>query len=325
MKPIKLVYILAASHSGSTLLAMLLGSHPEVCTAGELKANFLGNADDYLCSCKRKIKACPFWSCIRSEMNRRGFPLDFTNPQTDVMSVSSQYARWLLKPLHRGYWIESLRDCALFLSPIWRKEEKMVRRKNIELIQCLLDLSGKRMIVDSSKIGLRLKYLQKIDELDIYVLRLIRDGRSVALTYMDPARFADAMDPALRGVGTDSQRLSERLSMKEAAYEWKRSNEEADCILRQFNSNRWMEVRYEELCRSPNIVLAELAKFIGVDAQKISLNFRSNETHVIGNGMRLDDHSDIRFDERWKNQLTAADLNTFDAIAGRLNRRLGYQ
>jgi len=211
------------------------------------------------------------------------------------------------------------------LSPIWRKEEKMIRRKNIELIQCLLDLSGKRIIVDSSKIGLRLKYLQKIDELDIYVLRLIRDGRSVALTYMDPARFADAMDPALRGVGTDSQRLSERLSMKEAAYEWKRSNEEADCILRQFNSNRWMEVRYEELCRSPNIVLAELAKFIGVDARKISLNFRSNETHVIGNGMRLDGHSDIRFDERWKNQLTAADLNTFDAIAGRLNRRLGYQ
>ena len=34
----KLAYILAASHSGSTLLAMLLGAHRETCTVGELKA-----------------------------------------------------------------------------------------------------------------------------------------------------------------------------------------------------------------------------------------------------------------------------------------------
>ena len=38
-----LVYILAASHSGSTLLAMLLSTHPEICTVGELKATNLGD------------------------------------------------------------------------------------------------------------------------------------------------------------------------------------------------------------------------------------------------------------------------------------------
>ena len=47
---VRLVYILAASHSGSTLLAMLLGSHPDVCTVGELKATSLGNVEEYLCS-----------------------------------------------------------------------------------------------------------------------------------------------------------------------------------------------------------------------------------------------------------------------------------
>ena len=40
----RLAYLLAASHSGSTLLAMLLGAHPEACTAGELKATNLGFA-----------------------------------------------------------------------------------------------------------------------------------------------------------------------------------------------------------------------------------------------------------------------------------------
>ena len=37
-KPV-VAYLLAASHSGSTLLAMLLASHPDVCTTGELKAH----------------------------------------------------------------------------------------------------------------------------------------------------------------------------------------------------------------------------------------------------------------------------------------------
>jgi hypothetical protein len=40
--------------------------------------------------------------------------------------------------------------------------------------------------------------------------------------------------------------------------------------------------------------------------------------------MRLDRTSDIQLDEAWRDALTAADLATFDAVAGDLNRRLGY-
>ena len=45
----RLVYILAASHSGSTLLATLLGAHRDTVSVGELKATSLGNADEYKC------------------------------------------------------------------------------------------------------------------------------------------------------------------------------------------------------------------------------------------------------------------------------------
>ena len=58
--PTRLFYILAASHSGSTLLAMLLGSHPDVCTAGELKAASVGDVDAYRCSCGAPILQCGF-------------------------------------------------------------------------------------------------------------------------------------------------------------------------------------------------------------------------------------------------------------------------
>jgi len=49
----RLAYILAASHSGSTLLSMLLGSHPQIATIGEMKLSPGGirGLNCYHCSC----------------------------------------------------------------------------------------------------------------------------------------------------------------------------------------------------------------------------------------------------------------------------------
>ena len=68
----KVIYLLAASHSGSTLTAMLLGSHPDVCTVGELKGVRLTDPDRYLCSCMKNIRECEFWNNITDLMNKKG-------------------------------------------------------------------------------------------------------------------------------------------------------------------------------------------------------------------------------------------------------------
>ena len=78
-------------------------------------------------------------------------------------------------------------------------------------------------MVDSSKVAVRLKYLLRNPELDVKVIRLIRDGRGVALTYMDPAQFADAENPDRRGGGMGGNREDERLPMTQAAYQWRRT------------------------------------------------------------------------------------------------------
>ncbi len=59
---LRVAYVLACSHSGSTLLAMLLGAHPDACTIGELKLSSLGDIDCYRCSCGELIVQCAFWS-----------------------------------------------------------------------------------------------------------------------------------------------------------------------------------------------------------------------------------------------------------------------
>ena len=70
------IYIMAASHSGSTLLSFLLGSHPQIFNLGELKEfeNFFNplKEDDRgqyntPCDCGIRVYDCPFWSKINDK------------------------------------------------------------------------------------------------------------------------------------------------------------------------------------------------------------------------------------------------------------------
>ena len=321
----RLAYLLAASHSGSTLLAMALGAHPELCTVGELKATHLGDPERYRCSCQQLIKDCPFWEKLSRTMSSKGVT-DFhiTRAGTSIHEVHSPYAQRLLAPLLRGPGLEWVRDAALSVSPAWRKHLRETQRRNLAFIASLHEVTGARWILDSSKVALRLKYLLPIPTLETKVIRVIRDGRAVALTYTDEARFADATDPGLRGGGSGDHRPTAQGNMTDAANEWKRSNEAADAILARLPRSQWTDVRYEELCLQPEATLRRLCAFLGVDPAKIDLNFRAREQHVVGNGMRLDTTSEIRIDERWKTHLSAADLEIFEQVAGPLNRHYGY-
>lgn len=304
---------------------MLLGAHSDVCTVGELKATHLGNPEDYRCSCGSLITQCDFWHDVSRAMAKRGIEgFDITHAGTSIFDVPSGYARRLLAPLYRDSALESIRDHALALSQAWRLHYHETQRRNGALVKSLQELTNAKVIVDSSKIALRLKYLLQIPGLDIKVIRLVRDGRAVALTYTDEWSFADASDPALRGGGSGTRRKPPRRNMADAAREWKRSNEAADCLVKRLPADRWTQVRYEELCARPAQTLERLCDFLEIDPAKINLNFRSCRQHIIGNGMRLDSTDEIKLDDRWRSNLSANELAIFDKTAGVLNRKYGF-
>ncbi len=323
-RPTRLVYLLAASHSGSTLTAFLLGSHPEICTAGELKLTNLGDLERYRCSCGTPIRQCAFWSSVRDHLDKQGFRFDLASPGTEFRTVASPWGRRLLRPLHRGPLLEALRDVALHLDPSWPGRRAGAQKATAMLAEAVCAMTGRPVIVDSSKVGVRLKYLLRSPDLDIRVVRVIRDGRAVALTYVDPARFADARDERLRGGGSGGDRAAEKLPIAEAALEWRRSNEEADAILAGLPRTQWAEVRYEALCADASAALRPALECIGVDPGA-PIALKGSAHHVVGNGMRLDSTREIRLDERWKTALTADDLAAFDAVAGDYNRKMGYR
>lgn len=320
----RLAYLLAPSHSGSTLLALLLGSHPDLCTVGELNLSAVDDPERYLCSCGERLRVCAFWQRVTEGMRERGVPFDVMRSGTDFRKVPSPFVARLMRPLHRGPMLEAVRDTALALSPTWRAHYPAIQQRNSALVASLLAQTGAKAIVDSSKIGIRLKFLLRNPDLDVRVIRVVRDGRAVALTYMDPARYADARDPKLRGGGTGGDRERERLPMKAAAHEWRRSHEEADAIVDSLPADRWMQVQYESVCSATDRTLGSIFDFLGVESSASRANFRRAGQHVVGNGMRLDTTTEIALDDRWTSVLTAEDRQMFESVAGPLNRRFGY-
>jgi hypothetical protein len=307
---INLAYILAVSYSGSTLLAMLLGSQPEACTVGEMRAPTLGEPDTYLCSCGEHIKKCRFWSEVSASMAKRGIPnFDITEARLSIHDTEDSYLHRLLDPLPRGPLLETARGTALSLSPKWQGHLRNVHRRNGALVKVLQEITGTKVVIDSSKIALHLKYLLRNPDLKIRIIWLVRDGRAVTMSML----------------GHGFKRNTRRESVAAAALSWRRNNEAAERVLAGLPSSQWMHLQYEELCQRPEETLRGLCKFLGMDTRNIVLDFRSHTQHILGNDMRLKSGSDIRLDERWRTGLTKEDLGAFEEAAGEMNRKYGYQ
>ncbi len=117
---VNLAYILSANYSGSTLLAMLLGSQPEAFTMGEMRVPALQNPDTYRCSCGELIKQCGFWNEVSKRMAQKGIAgFTIVNPRLSIHDVESPYVTRLLNAMPRGPVLEGVRSAALSFSPAW--------------------------------------------------------------------------------------------------------------------------------------------------------------------------------------------------------------
>ena len=298
----RLVYIHSASHSGSTLLAQQLARHPEVATVGELSGTVHRARPGYQCSCGAELVSCGFWRAVEAAMARRGFAFSATTADTDIRNTANPLLRRLLKPLHRGALLERARDAGVSLVPGGRGHLQRQQALKTALIDSVIECTGKPVLVDSSKSGLQLKYHLRNPALDVKVLFLVRDGRGVALSIT-------------RNQGA---------SLPRGAQDWRRTNEEAALLSRQIEAARWMQVRYEALCADPEGTLGQLWRFIGV-APRFDEGAAPQVQHVLGHGSRLNGAAKIKLNEKWRTDLSPADLKTFEAVAGPLNWQLGYR
>ncbi|MFW6146040.1 MAG: sulfotransferase [Planctomycetota bacterium] len=320
------VYILGASHSGSTLLAMLLNGHRDVATVGETDPDGRIDAEGYRCSCGEVLKACPFWREVAERMRARHPAFRLDRFGTSLRCPRSPLANRLLRLEHRGASCEAVRNTMLRLSLRWRRSKPVILRTCRDLAETVLEITGARVFIDSSKRAHRLKFLLDLPDADVKVIRIVRDGRAVALTYMNQDTYADAADAARRrgGLGPGALATRTTLTAQQAAAEWMRYIRSEEHLLRRLAPDQWRQIRYEQLCDDPAATLEGLFHFLGVDPKIYEPDFRRAPHHIIGNGMRLDGSSIVRCDQRWRQALNAEDRRQLILTAGSALKRLGY-
>lgn len=302
-KPLRVVYIVGSVRSGSTLLDVLLGSHPNIHSTGELaRISKYFEPPGYRCSCGRGASECPFWSQVLLDF-QRAVPLQDLNRGWRRYEGFRAFPRtwWGAKTGARG-----LREHVDRLGAMVRAIERA---------------TGKGMVIDSSKDPVRgfLYSLLPREEFEVRYIHLIRDGRGFM--------WSVTARPDGAGLGRKPKR-GRPPSVR--ALEWATTN-----LLTSFLFSRgglpYLRLRYEDFVAQPSRELERIGSFLGTDLAKIAEDLRQGHAvpipgHVVGgNRLRFDSAVTIRPDTEWQRRLPARLDWTFWALAGWLALAYGYR
>lgn len=298
------VSIQTSSFSGATLLAFLLGAHPEIATVGEMNGLIAReNPDTYTCSCGQPIKTCAFWQAVTEAMHRRGFAFDVADFGTEFTFGGPRPVRYVRRGSFRNNTLDALRD-ALFLAwPTERRRMDALVARNVAFVESVLEVTGKRVFVDTSKDRMRLGALARASALDVRAVHLVRDVRGVVASRLR------------RGVPIEA---------REAARQWTRLHHRIHVALQALPEERRLRVRYEDLCANPQETLARVFHLCGVAPSAQIDDLPNAQQHIVGNAMRLGSLREIRPDDRWRSLLTSQQLRDINRAAQRLSQQFGY-
>ena len=294
--------------SGSTLLERMVAELPGTCSLGEV-VHLWERAlrDDERCGCGLAFSACAFWR----DVGDRAFGGWHTLDAGAVLALKHRVDRnrfipRLLLPLMRGSAEADLyRYIALYES----------------VYAAALEVSGARVVVDSSKHASLAFCLRRAKRLRLRVVHMVRDSPGVAYSWGKAVRRPEAVA---------EESWMPQYGVGRAAGEWLAYNLLFE-LLRMLRTPTLL-VRYEDVVADPRAALRAVAAHGGLAADDEATSFVDGSnvtlstTHTVaGNPMRFTTGTiAIRRDDAWRTALPARSRRTILAITAPLRLRFGY-
>lgn len=223
----KVVYVMGSGRSGSTILGVALGNCDGVFYAGELDNWLVRSGTPVLGGLERTR----FWSTVRDDVPG-GRELFGNRAQRDLERSSAPVR------VHR-----------------WRARRQLrerYRRVTEDLYRAIARAAGVTHVVDTSHFPLRARELQALSGIDLYLIFLVRDPRSVVDSFNLYLNRNDVAERRLRVLGTNANLwLTHLLSVL--------------VFLRQPRERR-MLLRHEELLADPEGMLRQILDRVGCAA-----------------------------------------------------------
>jgi hypothetical protein len=183
------VFVCSAGHSGSTLLDLLLGSHPDAMSLGEITQLPKNLALNTGCSCGAPVRECPVWRAVLDEAARcEAFEGLAEDPYALYLGLFE--AGTVIDRAHQTPWRLAYRRlvyagayaCWRFglapLAPCARPLERGARNK-WRLFDIVAKAVSRSVLIDSSKHYLEAAALYRAEPERTKVILLVRDGRAV--------------------------------------------------------------------------------------------------------------------------------------------------
>lgn len=304
------LYILAPGHSGSTLLNLMLGSHPQAHAVSEITYFPANIVHDEPCTCGKSIRACEHWRDVGRRLERKlGIDVLSHPERLELGYIDAPKGVYKATRAYRALWkVRRVAAFASMLSPI-RMPEWVNYRFNLgidnrlALYEAIREASGAGLIVDSSKEYLHGYGIYRKRPEHTRLILLTRDGRAV---FNSNLRRGFARDYAL-SVWRNYYRFG------------------LLALGRAVNRSHVYTVRYEDLATDPTATLRGACNFLQLDFDPRMLDTGWRTHHITsGNNMRFGKTS-VRLDTKWRSELSAANRAFFERHAGALNRSLGYE
>jgi Sulfotransferase family len=155
---VKVLYVMGAGRSGSTILGATLGNCDGVFFAGELD-KWLARSGVPQLTDDRRVE---FWAQVRARVS----------DASDLFGYAAQ------RCLERSSAVFRVRD--------WRRRSALrgpYRRVSQAVYEAVASVARTQVIVDTSHYPLRAAELQELDGAELYLLFLVRDPRSVVASF----------------------------------------------------------------------------------------------------------------------------------------------
>ncbi len=308
-QPIRVVYIVGAGRSGSTVLDTCLGDHPEVIGVGELcNLHQAGWTKGEYCACGNPGNECEFWGAVLREWKRRDESADVA----EYIKMQNHFESFRFFG-----WIQWLR---LFKQKLHRTRQfRRYLKLTRNLYQAICAVSGKSIVVDSSKNPVRAMLLSKIPEIDLRIVHLVRDGRAVAWSRKKALQKNQK-------AGVPNQ-IASRPIWYSVVY-WLLVNVMSG-LVRKAGSRKSTLVRYEDFVSNPDEALNQIAEVAELDLSGVANAIVTGEVipvgHLIsGNRLRMAGKIQLQADWEWMQKLPSRDRRVCWTLAGWMLRRYRY-
>lgn len=294
--PLKLIYVAGYGRSGSTLLDIALGAHPEIFGAGEI-GEFTRHvwAENEYCSCGSRARSCALWSRV------------FNSWAEDGPAQLSDYVAE-----------QSAREGILSWRRIFHGQPDRFAALTRKLLSNISSASGRRIIVDSNKLPGRGFVLASLPEVEVYLVHLVRDPRAVAFSMRKSIK---------RRVEAGVQKEIRPRPLLYATVRWLIVNLAAEALAARLGTTRSVRVRYEDFVADPRSSLEAILSLVGKDAEGMpdGLTAPLRPYHQIsGSRHRMQRQLLIRTDEAWRSSMSPVGKLLVTLLCAPLLWRYGY-